>query len=157
MQRHRNLGLCFKCGEKYGFGHQCSLKGSSFMILDEEDEMDTMQELENEEEDGIPGTELDVYLNALSGKLACNTITLFGVLKNTPLRILIDTGSTHSYINSQLVHNLELKQKANKPLVVTLADGRKANSSFGCPEAAWEIQGYKFRLISEFWTLVTGD
>lgn len=111
------------------------------MILDEEDEMETMQDLENEEEDGTPGTELDVCLNALSGKLARNTITLFGVLKNRPLRILIDTGSTHSYINSQLVHNLELKQKATRPLVVTLADGRKANSSFRCPEAAWEIQG----------------
>lgn len=38
VQCRRNLGLCFKCGEKYGFGHQCSLKGSSFMILEEDDE-----------------------------------------------------------------------------------------------------------------------
>lgn len=132
------------------------------MILDEEDEMDIMQDLDNEEENVRLGTKLDVCLNALSGKLRRNTITLYGVIRNEPLWILIDIRSTHSYINSQLVHTLELKRKATKQLVVTLADGRKANSIFRYPEAAWEIQGYKFRFdlrvldIGE-WGLILGS
>lgn len=47
VHRRRNLGLCFKCGDKYGFGHQCSLKGSSFMILDEEDDLEPLDVTED--------------------------------------------------------------------------------------------------------------
>lgn len=95
--------------------------------------------MDNEDEKIIPGTEVDVCLKPLLGKLKRNTITLFEVIKKAPLRILIDSGSTHSYINDQLVHSLGLRQKTTKPLVVTLADGRKASSKSRCPRADWEI------------------
>lgn len=159
VHRRRNLGLCFKFGDKYGFGHQCSLKGSSFMILDEEDDLEPLDVTEDLEEEVIAGTELDVCLNALSDKLTRNTITLFGVIRNTPTRILIDTGSTHSYINCQLAADLELQQRKTQSFVVTLADGKKAVSKARCPGVNWDIHGYKFsyslRVSYGYWGLGT--
>lgn len=134
IQHRRNLGLCFKCEEKYGFGYQCSLKGSSFMILDEDEECDIMNAMDDVKEEILAGTEMDVCLNALSDKLRRNTITLFGVIRNQPMRILIDTGSTHSYIHYQLAQTLGLKQKGTQDFVVTLADGRKATCKSRCQD-----------------------
>lgn len=81
------------------------------MILDDEEEAEATEIVEDNEDEGLPGTELDVCLNALSGKLKRNTITLFGSIRNTPTRILIDTGSTHSYIHCQIAQTLELQQR----------------------------------------------
>lgn len=36
LQERREKGLCFKCGDKFGFGHQCAMKHLNFMLLDEE-------------------------------------------------------------------------------------------------------------------------
>lgn len=71
------------------------------MILDDDEEEVMMKVMDEGEEDILQGTEVDVCLNALSSQLQRNTITLFGVIKNQPLRILIDTGSTHSYVHNQ--------------------------------------------------------
>ena len=38
MQYRRSNGLCFRCGEKYGVGHQCKVGYSNCMTLDEEED-----------------------------------------------------------------------------------------------------------------------
>lgn len=72
IQRRRNSGLCFKCGKKYGVGHQCSLKNFSLIILDEEEESDPLGSMGTQDE-GEEDTSafLDVCLNALTNKEHC--------------------------------------------------------------------------------------
>lgn len=107
VQRRRNLCLCFKCGEKYGMGYQCTLNNLSFMILEEKEELEPVdsKEIPGEGEDDN-GAILDVCLNALTNQLKKNMITLFEVLQNTLVRILIDMGSTHNYMHCQLAKTL---------------------------------------------------
>lgn len=133
IQCRRNLGLCFKCGEKYGVGHQCNLKQFSFMLIDEDEESTLLDSpVMPEEEDEDTGAILDVCLHALTTQLKRNIITLVGSLKNTPVRILIDTVSAHSYVHCNLVLDLSLAQQETKPFMVTLADGKKATSRATC-------------------------
>lgn len=66
IQHRRNLGLCFKYGEKYGMGPKCNLKNFSFMIIDEDEESEplgVMKTLAGGDED--TGAILDMCLNAL--------------------------------------------------------------------------------------------
>lgn len=113
------------------------------MDEDEEDESLVMKDITDDRgEDN--GAIWDVCLNALTNQLKRNTITLFGIFQDAPVRILIDTGSTHIYIHDQLVQSLSLKQQDTKPFVMTLVDGRKATSNSKCPQVKWKIQGYQF-------------
>lgn len=78
IQRRQNLGLCFKCGEKHGVGHQCNLKNFSFMIIDEDENDESLVAKDTTEEgDENNGDILDVCLHALTNQLKKNTITLF--------------------------------------------------------------------------------
>lgn len=126
------------------------------MIMDEDEESAHL------DSDGLPdeGDEdssaiLDVCLNALTTQLKRNTITLLGALRNTPIKILIDTGSMHSYVHCKLVQALSIAQQETQPFVVTLADGRKATTRSKCPKVPWEIQGYKFQFTLR--TMDIGD
>lgn len=38
IQYRKNHGLYFKCGEKYGLGHQCMLKHLNLMLGEDEEE-----------------------------------------------------------------------------------------------------------------------
>ena len=38
LQFRRSNGLCFKCGEKFGVGHQCRMKHLNLMLYEEEED-----------------------------------------------------------------------------------------------------------------------
>lgn len=90
------------------------------------------------------GHVLDVSLNALSTALKWKTITIQGLLHDHTVNILLDTGSTDSYIHSSWVQRLQLKQNEVEPFSVVIADGRTITGSTVFPKVKWSIQGYQF-------------
>lgn len=90
IQYRRNNGLCFKCGEKFGFGHQCKMKDLNFIVNEDEVEFsDAMGE--QDEETGNSGKLMDVSLHTLSNSIKRKTIILNGFLHNRMICILVDT------------------------------------------------------------------
>ena len=109
MQYRRNNGLCFKCGEKYGIGHQCKVGYSNCMTLEEKDNAAFEDAFgEQDEQTGNPGQAMDMSLHALSEALKRKTITLTGILDGEEVLILVDTGSSDSYISSELVIGMDI-------------------------------------------------
>lgn len=145
LQKRRKKGLCFKCGEKYGMGHQCKMKHLNFLLLDEDldpDGEDILAEIEEAEKDA--GAVVEASLYTLSGNLSRKTIMLQGKLLGHLVNILVDTGSSDSYIHSQYVNKLNLKQTQVAPFSVIIADGSIMTSHNMCPKIKWEVQGSKF-------------
>lgn len=105
----RANGLCFNCGEKYALGHNaiCPHKNKpqvnalAINELDRElpDEVlnDLAMEDQLQEEFG------QLSLNALSSKDSSDCIKLKTKVKDKVMLILIDSGSTHSFISANFV------------------------------------------------------
>nr|XP_027122265.1 uncharacterized protein LOC113739231 [Coffea arabica] len=147
IQYRRNHGLCFKCGDKYGPGHQCKF-GHLNLLIGEEEEETMFEDAPGKQDDqtGNPGQVMEMSLHALSEALKRKTITLTGKLDGEEVLILVDTGSSDSYINSELVIGMDIKyQMVSDPFSVIMGNGTYVTSNAICPSVMWEVNQYKFR------------
>ncbi|KAL8091683.1 hypothetical protein AgCh_034082 [Apium graveolens] len=92
-------------------------------------------------EDDKPG---QISLNALAGNNSISTIRLQGLVKGKKVHILIDSGSTHSFVDTGLVKHLRLLAEIVQPLLVTLANGTSMMVYTMCKKLSYEVQGHKF-------------
>ncbi|XP_063942971.1 uncharacterized protein LOC108207610 [Daucus carota subsp. sativus] len=140
FQYRRNNHLCYKCGEKYNQGHQCKNQQYTYMLM-EEGEKDFLEEMI---EEGEEGTVEEVSLNALSAKIDRKTINLEGCMRGEKVHMLVDTGSTMTFINSKLLERMNVEKMSCDTITVKLADGRTVRSNFYVPRVKWKIQQYEF-------------
>lgn len=138
VEERKKKGLCFHCDEKYSFGHKCK---KIFNI-------EGFEEAVNEEE-GLMGPELlenipQVSLNALHGRLNPETIKVLGRVKNNTLAILVDTGSTHIFLDPHTARRLGCEIVSTASLSVTVADGSRVNCNYKCPNFQWEMGAHHF-------------
>ncbi|XP_071913949.1 uncharacterized protein [Coffea arabica] len=146
LQYRRKNSLCYRCGEKFGMGHQCRTKGLNCLSVEEEEETDFEDAVgEQDEFTGRVGELAEVSLNALFGAIQRKSIMLIGSVGGLPVKILVDTGSSDSFINHRLVTLLHLPHQAVSPFTVTLAYGTDITSGAACPKVAWRIQDYQFQ------------
>ena len=91
--------MCFKCNEKFTKGHQCKKKQLYVLDGDQEDsDQEPIQEKKNEkvlEQEG----DLQISINAITGSVSYRTIRVHGLVRKQKVVILIDTGSTHNFLN----------------------------------------------------------
>lgn len=109
-------------------------------IPNEEEEVNSVSEAEEMES----GFLIDASLHVISHQLSRKTIVLQGHLGGEPVNVLVDTGSTNSYIHPKHVQRLSLKQTSISPFSVMLANGTTVTSHSLCPKVEWDIQGSKF-------------
>jgi hypothetical protein len=96
MADKRRKGECYFCPEIFSLDHKCAMKGVFLMELDEHDDPDSLAD------------ELGISLHALTGISATNTMQLKITIASTELLALVDSGSTHTFIDDQVVHRLGL-------------------------------------------------
>ncbi|KAL4309278.1 hypothetical protein GQ457_01G012100 [Hibiscus cannabinus] len=146
LEYRRTHNLCFRCGEKFTPGHQCKIKQLNFMEEDEQlavkDEMTESAELEAElERSGEE--ELEISMNALTGNVGHSTLRIQGSIKGRPLSILVDSGSTHSFITPGWAKE-GMEVLATNPLVITVANGEKLYSNAKSKQLKWQMQNHQF-------------
>nr|XP_027064416.1 uncharacterized protein LOC113690623 [Coffea arabica] len=146
LQYRRKHGLCYRCGEKFGVGHQCK-PGNLNCISTEEEEEAAFEDAVGEQDEytGRVGELAEVSLNALSSAIKRKSIMLLGNLGGLPVKILVDTGSSDSFINHKMASLLHLPYQAVNPFIVTLADGTDITSGAICPRVTWIIQENQFQ------------
>lgn len=114
----------------------CKNQQYTYMLVDEEKDKELLKFLdENEEEEG---TVTDVFLNVLLENMRRTTINLEGNLKGKTIRILVDTGSTLTMLNTSVVKKLGLKGVHKNPNDFTMANGSTVNPKYA----------RKYRIIS---------
>ncbi|XP_071728840.1 uncharacterized protein [Rutidosis leptorrhynchoides] len=130
--------------------HKCSGQLYALEVLaDEEDEVDELsQTMEQEQED--PAEEVEVQnvpyisLNALTGTSDYQTMRVTGIINKKSVQILIDSGSTHNFLDVNVAKNLGCFLKTNEAIPVNIPSGNKTLSAGICEALKWQINGETF-------------
>nr|TKR68966.1 hypothetical protein D5086_0000309060 [Populus alba] len=114
-----------------------------FLVEDEEDNEDNAVESVREMEE-LEGTEPHISMNALEGVPGCYTLKVTGRLHKLPIFILVDSGSTHNFMNMEVANKLQCKQTSINPVTIKAANGGKMLCSSICKNFRWKMQGNYF-------------
>ncbi|KAF2295031.1 hypothetical protein GH714_031162 [Hevea brasiliensis] len=114
MQNRRAKGLCFNCDEKFVPGHRCTKP--QLLLLDGGFDID------DDDEDGEP----EISLHALTGWSSSGTMRVVIQIKSLELICLIDSGSTHNFINEKVAGSLKLLVEPTRPFNVKVANGSQS-------------------------------
>ena len=96
---------------------------------------------------------IEVSVHALAGGGEHRTIKLRGTIKGRTVTALIDSGSTHCFLDEQLAKSLGLIS-SGPSLMVKVANGEKIQSRGLVKPVVWKMQGYEFQ--HQFNTLKLG-
>ncbi|XP_019224822.1 PREDICTED: uncharacterized protein LOC109206457 [Nicotiana attenuata] len=163
MNEKRAKGLCYFCNEKFVPGHKCNSSKQLYLLeleeIEEEPYAGEGQELEIHEErmdlvESSQGMEqMEISIHALNGSLGYRTLQVTGYHAKKALSILIDTGSSHNFIDPELVKHLGCKVQSTKPQLVAAANGNMMVDRV-CT-ITWLLQGAEFS--AEFLLLPLGS
>lgn len=144
MSEKRAKGLCYVCDEKFELVHVCKAKAQLYLLELEEVEtmVETEEDLFNME---VVAETCDISIHALHGTTCYKTLRLPGYCLHRTLNILIDTGSTHNFIDKDLVTKMGWKVDSCELLDANLADGNTMPISGVCKGIEWLLQGSVFR------------
>jgi hypothetical protein len=123
----RRQGLCYNCDEPFIRGHQCKrlfyLESGDYT----DDEGGPVEGVAAEEEVAAPvdalANALVVSLHAVAGIPTENTMVVSTTIQGQRLLALLDTGSTHNFIQGAAMRKLGLATAAGDQLRVTVANG----------------------------------
>lgn len=148
---HCERGLCFSCNKKYHRGHHCASR--VFLLLAEEDEPLDLLLIANLDPslDPIPDPPIthDPYpaqlsLNSLTCHLAPKTLRFVATISGRDVVLLVDEGSTHNFIQQQLVTQLGLSSWPTTPLCVMVGNGQQLDCNSICEAISISIQAIEF-------------
>lgn len=136
----------FQSGEKWGPGHKCP-KSVQLHVLEEL--LEVLQIQENQEagqdcESEGSDEELVVSECAVSGTMGKRTVRLQGLIQNQEVLILIDLGSSSSFVAQHLVDSLSLAVLETAPAQVVIADGGVLQCNKVATKFDWWCQGHSF-------------
>ncbi|KAJ0578410.1 putative nucleotidyltransferase, Ribonuclease H [Helianthus annuus] len=147
IEGKRARGECFWCPEKFTPGHKCANKRLFVLEViasEEEDEKGNefiMDESIGQQEWQDPP---QISLHALTGMVSYSTMKVLGSIGNKQLRILIDSGSTHNFVNEQLAMKLKCALKPIDNVTVGVANGTEIVCANYSPNFQWFMQGMWF-------------
>jgi len=110
MQHRKKNGLCYKCGEKWSHNHKCPAQVSLHVI---EELFDALQPPESEtegysssEDEPEPAVVLAVTSESLVNPCKRRTMRFQGCVDNKEVTILVDSGSSGTFVSSELFKHL---------------------------------------------------
>lgn len=145
----RANGLCYSCGEKYAPGHLCKkhevqAKAAAIITEDQVYLEDAMLDALAMEESAAEAAAF-LSVNALSGSQNPKTIRLRAMVDNKVMLLLVDSGSSHTFIDQQLIDRLQCPTTPlPAPLKVKVANGEFMQCEQEVQGLKWWIQGHTF-------------
>ncbi|GKA70256.1 putative mitochondrial protein [Tanacetum coccineum] len=105
----RAKNLRFYCDKKYVPGHKCSGQMFSIEVLGEDEMHDSVEELEEQVTEEVvaePVIYPYISLNSLAGVNTFHTMRIKGHVRKQDIHILVDSGSTHNFVDVLCVKRL---------------------------------------------------
>ena len=145
----RAKGLCFKCGERWGKEHTCPQQ-VLLHVVEELLALFAPEDVMGESEEMFtPPTSPEVTcalsLQAVSGTDAPTVVQIHAWIQGKEALLLVDSGSTTSFINEQLAAQMSNIQDMPRQCKVKVADGSELICNkfiLGCD---WVTQGHEFK------------
>ncbi|XP_078181502.1 uncharacterized protein LOC144575281 [Carex rostrata] len=152
-EQKKKLGLCFRCLEKWHVGHKCNPKilntmDSEEIVIEQEEEMQESMAVVGEGEESEEEEQAMITLcthDNLQAQIA-KTFKFKGYIGEVPVCALIDSGSTHSFIDPELTCALNLTTTQTEPMSVNIANGTQMNSNQICKNLKFSIQKQEFQM-----------
>ncbi|KAG5224656.1 Transposon Tf2-8 polyprotein [Salix suchowensis] len=94
MRERQEKGLCYNCDDKWGPGHK--FKSARLFIMDK--------------------VEPEISIHALCGSPNPKTMRIVGQIGRKTVVILIDTGSTHNFIDPSIMHMIQIPYDAERKM-----------------------------------------
>ena len=143
----RARGLCIHCGEKWSREHRCS-DNIQLHVLQEFWDICHNDASSDDSQSAKEPTEaqvlLAVSLAALNGSAAASTMQFQGAIQGLPVKILLDSGSSHTFVSFALSSRLTGQTALPVPLRVKIADGHVLDYADTFLQLQWEVQGCSF-------------
>lgn len=144
----RANGLCFRCGDKYDPTHQCTNKQNAELhVAQAEDTPELLsEEILNmmELHDIAQAEQLSLSIHAMAGTPGANTLRLRAMIGNQVLLILVDSGSSDSFLNENMLPRIQCTVKTTNTIPVKIADGKFMHCNKIVPDLSWWCQGETF-------------
>lgn len=144
----RAKGLCFKCGAKWDPTHVFS---NSIPLHVVEELLQLMQD-STTPENPVDSTDVDsgddlmeISLQAVNGIELGRTVRIWGSVLNLDVVMLVDSGSSASFISEGLASYILDWEELSKPIMVRVADGGVILCTHEIPLCSWKAQGHSFQ------------
>lgn len=153
----RSKGLCFVCGERWSKDHKCATSVQLHVVQElldhlQSDVFASGTESAPVSEDSDNSVLMAISQHAVWGTESSKSIKLRGWVQDFELLMLVDSGSTHSFMDVQVGSKLKGVTPLAKSLSVQLADGGSLTCSHELANCRWWMQGHNFvntfRLLS---------
>ncbi|KAF8392867.1 hypothetical protein HHK36_021106 [Tetracentron sinense] len=124
-----------------------SLMTRQLYLLDGDDvgeEIEIMEKGEGTTIEEHPQEEPLISVHALAGFVSYQTMRVRGKIKQRVVTILIDSGSTHNFLDPSVAKQTGCSIQQTNPLWVTIANGSKISSTTMCQQLEWLMHGTPF-------------
>lgn len=112
------------------------------------EEDDSVEEESAVVEDSGPTSPLNeiplLYMNAMTGISNCQTMRVTGMHDKKLLHILLDSGSTHNFLDLEVAKKLGCKLEIVSSLPVTAGGGTTLEAPYICRNFTWQLQQMTF-------------
>ncbi|KAL0313874.1 UNVERIFIED_CONTAM: hypothetical protein Sangu_2231800 [Sesamum angustifolium] len=112
------------------------------LVAQGSDESKTVCALDNGDVDAAH--DYYVSMHAMTGLHDYRIMRVTRNVRDKPMHILIDTGSTHNFLDLETTKRLGCKLDSTEPFPMTVANVNKMYSSFACKNFGWKMQGVPF-------------
>jgi hypothetical protein len=139
-------GLCFCCGDKFDQHHQCAKKAEVHMLSSDDHQAEILEEVLEllELQDLANAQELSLSVNAISGSQSDGTICIRALVQNQVMLLLVDSGSSHTFVNANFAQRLQCPTISIPAVSVKVANGEMLQCAEMVPQLQWRAQGHSF-------------
>ncbi|XP_074304368.1 uncharacterized protein LOC141639077 [Silene latifolia] len=145
-------GECYFCTEPFDRNHNCKFKGTQLFAIEiVGEECDEQLDMSVEEVVEVTdvgydmlGSDPCISVNALSGSPGFQTMRVTGYVGKKATHILIDSGSTHNFLDQDMAIKLGCKLDSIEPQSVTVADGSQFPCQLISKRFGWQLQNTHF-------------
>jgi hypothetical protein len=136
-------GLCKKCGEKWSKTHQ---HATSIQLNVLQKIWDLFDHVDTKGQEDLVSKQLYLAISeaVVTGKDVPRTLKIRGSIQDIQVLILLDYGSSHSFISEEVAGLLKGVICSSNLTKVKVANGTILHSSIELGNAEWFIQGYAF-------------
>jgi hypothetical protein len=149
-QYRRARGLCDRCAEKWSYGHKCAPTVQLHAIQElwemfsDEDGQSVLDSAHSDQQEDFSQLSMCLSEAALQGTDSPKSMRLWGKIQGHDILILVDSGSTHTFISTGMSHKMQGQSALPKSMRVKVANGAWVACESQFLNAAWEIQHCRF-------------
>jgi len=142
----RAQGLCIRCGAKWSRDHKCAELVQINLVQELLDMFPDQDDVDSSDPPSPTVSQVMMHLSvaAAVGSASPKAFSLHGEIQGRPLFILVDSGSSHTFLSDVVAQSLTGVQDLTPALGVQVANGAVLQCTSYIPAATWSVQGYTF-------------